>query len=439
MIKKKSNKTIYYLLVGIVLIIIILIVAKKAGWIGAKTDTEVEVQKAIRHTIIETVSASGKLQPETEVKISAVVSGQIVELPVIEGQKVHKGDLLCRIKSDEWQRGVERTQAGMNNIAANLAATKAGLSQSKASFEKVKLAYNRSKALYEKKVISQADMETATTEFAVAKGQLESSEENVKAAEYSLQSAAASVKEAQYSLSKTSIFAPMDGTVSKLGIELGESVLGTMQFNGTELMRIANLNVMEAEVEVNENDIVRLHLQDTATIEIDAFRGDKFKGIVTRIANSSASANDQVSMEKVTNFKVKIRMLEASYQHLLKNLPPNQASPFRPGMTVNVEIQTKRAINVVAVPNMAVAIRNGKLNKDSTTNINSGDEVVYIYKDGKAIEKKIKTGIQDDLFIEIKEGLKGDEEIICGPYKVVSKELNNGDKVKKGITKKDKG
>lgn len=437
MAKNKSN-LLRNIIIGAVILIILLIIVKKAGWIGGKDLTEVETAKVGRHTITETVNASGKLQPETEVKISADISGQIIELPVTEGQKVKKGQLLVKIRPDEYQRGVERAQAAANNARANLANAKAGYAQAKAQFERSKLLYERNKKLYEQKAISQSDFENFSAEYEVSKAQLEGALQSIKAAEYTLASANASLKEAQFALSKTSIFSPMDGTISKLNVELGERVVGTMQMAGTEMMRVANLNVMEVEVDVNENDIVRLTKNDTADVEVEAFRAEKFKGIVTEIANSSATTNDQLSAEKVTNFKVKIRLLEDSYKHLLK---PNAANPtpFRPGMTANAEIHTNKVENTLAVPILAVTVRSDKHGKDSTKSVKSKEEkeVVFLYKDGKAEQITVKTGIQDDNNIQITEGLEEGQEVISGPYRVVSKMLKDGQSVEKSSGKKE--
>jgi HlyD family secretion protein len=427
----KKNNRLRNIIIVAVCLVILLIIAKKAGWIGSTALPEVEISKVGRHTIIETVNANGKLQPETEIKISADISGEIIELPIKEGMRVKKGDLLARIKPDEYQRNVEKAQAVVQNTNAGLASARATEAQSRANFEKVKLAFERNKKLYDQKAISQADYENLQSDYNIAKAQLEGAQENVKASQYTLASTNASLKESEFALSKTSIYSPMNGTISKLSVELGERVVGTMQMTGTEMMRVANLSTMEAEVEVNENDIVRLHIKDTADIEIDAFRGEKFKGLVTDIANSSATASDQISAEKVTNFKVKILLLESSYKHLLNENNPSNPTPFRPGMTADVEIHTKTASNVLAVPILSVTTRSKKGAKDSTAKGLDLNEVVYLYDKGKAVEKKVKTGVQDDSFIEIIEGIKQDETVISGPYRIVSKTLKDGDKVEK--------
>lgn len=423
-----SKKTVRYIIIAVVVLLVFLIVAKKQGWIGKSAATEIEIAKVSRETITETVNASGKVQPEKEVKISADISGEIIELNVKEGDRVTRGQLLVRIKPDEYQRGVERARAGVNSAQASLSNAKAQYAQAKAGFERSKLVFNRNKTLYEQKAISPAEFENIEAEFNISKAQLEGANQGVKGAEFSLASARATLQEAQDMLNKTAIYAPIAGTITGLQVELGERVVGTMQMAGTEMMRISNLGQMEVEVEVNENDIVRLELNDTADIEIDAYRGEIFKGVVTEISNSAQS--NEMSLEKVTNFKVKIRILEASYSHLLKNTSGENPTPFRPGMSANVAIQTKKVTNVLAVPILAVTVRSDKTATD-TTSTAKDNEVVFVVKDGKAEQRVVKTGIQDDVHIEILEGLKEGEEVASGPYSIVSKTLQDGEQVQK--------
>jgi len=441
--KKKSFFSTRNIIIGLVGIVVILVVLSLTGVFENKSIQEVEVDKITRRDILETVSANGKLQPETEVKISADISGEIIELPIKEGDKVKKGQLLCRIKPDQYQRELERSLANVNNIKANLSTAKAQAEQSFASFQKNKLQFERNKKLYDQKVISQSEFENYNSEYEVAKAQYQAALESVKAAEFNLQSSQATYKESEYSLTKTSIYSPMDGTISRLNVELGERVVGTMQMAGTEMMRVANLSVMESEVEVNENDIPNLMLNDTADIEVDAFRGDVFKGIVTSIANSSGADATASSTDKVTNFKVKIRLLEKSYADKLKDIPNNHGTPFKPGMNCSVNIHTKEAKNVISVPVLAITMReptepqktptSGKKNSDNATSDEKKSElkeVVFIYKSGKVYQKEVKSGLQNSDFIELKNGLKGDEQIVVGPFNAVSKLLNDGMEVK---------
>lgn len=421
-----KKKSVRYIVIGAILLIVVLIILKKRGIIGSDRLTEVEVSEVTRHTITETVNASGKIQPEKEVKISADISGEIIELNVKEGEKVKKGQLLVRINPDQYQRSLEKAKAGVNSALAGVAQAKAAQAQSQANFLKAEQGYKRNKNLFDQKAISQADFEAIEAEFKVSKAQLAGAEESVQASKYNLSSAQASLKEAQDALNKTAVHAPIDGTISKLNVELGERVVGTMQMAGTEMMRIANLSNMQVEVDVNENDIVSLSEGDTALIEIDAFRKKIFKGIVTEIASSSESAGQ--SLEKVTNFTVKINILPDSYSDVdirNKTLP----TPFRPGMTANVTIQTKRVENVLSVPILAVTVRQASNPKDSVSN-QDDEEVVFLFKDGKAVKQVIERGIQDDYYIQIKKGLTEGQKVISGPYSIVSKELKDGDQVK---------
>lgn len=393
------------------------------GWIGKSSLPEVETAKVQRKTIIETISASGKLQPKTEVKISAGVSGEIIDLTVKEGDRVNKGQLLVRIKPDNAESMVEKAMAGVNQMEAQVASSKAAKSQAEAQLAKAKLMYNRNKILFDQKAISQTEFENFETEYSIAKSQLESALQGIKAAEFTLASARAGLKEAQDSKNKTLIYAPMTGTVSKLNMKVGEQVLGTMQMQGTEIMRIADMSVMEVQLDVNENDIVRLHKGDTANVEIDAYRNDKFKGIVTEVASSAAS--DLLSLDKATNFTVKIKILASSYAHLVTDTM--KETPFRPGMSASVEIKTNTISNVLSVPILAVTVRKDLAKKDDESA--EEEEVVFVFEKNQVKQRKVKTGIQDDKNIEILEGLKEGETVVSGPYATVSKDLKDGHKV----------
>ena len=309
-----SKKTIYILLGSSVALIAVLLILSKTGVIGKKDKgTEVEVATVNQITVVETVSATGKIQPESEVKIASMVSGEIIDLPIKEGQVVKKGDLLLKINPDLYTSGLNRT-------VSNLSGTKAGLSQADASFKEAKYNYERSKTLYEKGIISRSDWDKAIASFEVSKASKES-------AYYNVQSAAATVNEAKDNLGRTIIYAPADGTISLLNVELGERVLGTQQMAGTEILRVANLNSMEVEVDVNENDIVKINVGDTAKVEVDAYLKKEFKGVVTSISNSASTT---LTADQVTNFKVKVRILKESYKDLLEG-KPSTYSPFRPG------------------------------------------------------------------------------------------------------------
>lgn len=422
-----SKKSIYILLGSVIAFIVLLVVLTKAGVIGNKDKgTEVETAKADEMTIVETVSATGKIQPEIEVKISSEVSGEIIALPVKEGQVVKKGDLLVKINPDLYVSGYDRT-------VSNLSVSKSGLSQADASYKEAKANYDRSKTLYEKGIISRSDWDKAIASFEVAQA-------NKQSSYYNVQSANATVKEAKDNLGRTTIYAPADGTISMLNVELGERVLGTQQMTGTEILRVANLNNMEVEVDVNENDIVKINVGDSAKVEVDAYLKKEFKGIVTSISNSASTAT---TADQVTNFKVKIRILKESYMDLLEGKPATY-SPFRPGMTATVDIITTRKEKVIGVPISAIVmkkdtaatkkyeIKDEPESDDSKKSVPKTDkkfECVFVKEGNKAKIRIVKTGIQDDTNIEIISGLKKGDVIITGPYSTVSKDLNSGDKV----------
>ena len=441
---KKSTKWMWYLGGAVVLLIIFVIIGKNAGWIGNDLSIKVTVAKADKKSIIESVSANGKIQPEVEVKISSDVSGEIKELYVKEGDSVIAGKLLARIDPELYQSALERSEATLNNSRANLANSKARQLQSDAKFVELEAQYNRNKKMYEQKLISDAEMETSRSTYSSAKADVEAAKQSVMGAEYTVKSLEASLRESKKNLSRTEIFAPVTGIVSKLNVEKGERVVGTSQMAGTEMMRIANLNNMEVSVDVNENDIVKLSLGDTALIDVDAYTNRKFKGIVTEVANSATTSTATTS-DQVTNFVVKIRILRTSYEDLLKI----KQDVFRPGMSASVEIQTENVRDVIAVPIEAVTIRN-KSDLDTTlvkdkkkiatksTEIKKDDEaeVVFVCTNNVLSIKQVKTGIQDDKFIQILSGINEHDEIVIGPYSAISKTLKSGDKVKK-VTKEE--
>lgn len=417
------SKTVKILLIAVVVIIVLLLAGSSLGWFGKKGDfKEVDIEKVELSTIVEKVSATGKIQPEKEVKISSEVSGEIIELPFREGHQVKKGDLLVKINPDLIQSAVNRSQASYQNV-------KAGLEQAEASLREAKLSYDRNKQLFEKGIISKADWDKAVSTYEIAQA-------NKQSAYYSVQSAGASVNEAMDNLNRTTIYAPMDGTISKLDVELGERVVGTQQMAGTEILRVANLNNMEVEIDVNENDIVKVRIGDSTIVEVDAYLKKEFKGIVTEIANSAAGA---LTADQVTNFKVKVRIIEESYAELMKDKPENY-SPFRPGMTATVDILTNKRKNAVAVPISAIVIKSDtssvkkSFDKSSPAPSKKGQEdqkfeCVFIANNGEAKLRVVKTGIQDDQKIEIVSGLKEGDQIITGPYNMVSKTLKSGDKI----------
>jgi HlyD family secretion protein len=434
---ERTNR-IFYLLGAVVLLLIVgLMIARSRGWIGPEKGVEVTVATAEEQTIVEKVIASGKLQPETEVKISPDVSGEIMELRVAEGDSVVKGQFLLRIRPDNYQALVDQRVASLNTARANLAQAQARLSQTQANNVQIRQTFDRDKQLYNQKVISEAEFEASKANFDVSEQELVSSSQNVRAMEFNVQSAQAAVNEARENLSRTSIYAPVSGVVSKLNVEQGERVVGTLQMAGTEMLRVANLNNMEVRVFVNENDIVRVGVGDSAIVEVDSYvnQGEKFSGVVTSIANT---ANDALSLEAVTEFEVRIRLLNESYAHLLLN--QKSSTPFRPGMTATVDIMTNRKNNVLAVPLSAVTTRSEGPPASDKTQLNGEDgpatrpvgkseEVVFVYGRGQVKAVKVKTGISDFDNIEIISGLQQGDQVVSGPFRAVSKQLNDGDKV----------
>ncbi len=436
----KKNKKYFFIAGGIlVLILIVLAIKKKNSRDYVKVATEtVQVRN-----IIETISATGKIQPVKDIKITPYISGEVVEIFVKEGDKVKAGDLLVRIDPEIYKSAYEQAEAQLNAQKANLANARAQLAQVEARFKNAETVFNRNKTLWEKKVISDADFETAKTNYEIAKADLEAIKQSIKASEFAVSSSEAALRKSREDLNKTAVYAPADGRVSKLSVEKGERVMGASQFSaGTELMRIANLDNMQAVVDVNENDIVKVKLGDTSLIEVDAYLNRKFKGIVTEIATSASTSG--VSIDQVTNFQVKIQILRESYQDLI---PPDQPEfvPFRPGMSATVDIQTRRRNKVLSVPIQAVTTRQdstGKVKRSTVADTEEEEEqttktsdtfkeYVFVFDNGYARMREVKSGIQDNNYIEIISGLKEGEEVISAPYSAISRQLKNGDRVEK--------
>ncbi len=423
-----SKKLLRYLIIIAVLFIILAVIGKKAGWFGKSTVYDVATEKVTKRNITEFITANGKIKPETEVKISPDVSGEIVELYVRDGDKVRKGQLLLKIKPDTYISIRDRAAAAVDAAKANLANSGAQLEQVKVQFEQASLAYNRNKKLWEQGVISEAEWETAKSNFDIASANVKGAEQTVLAAEHSIKSAEASLKEANENLIKTSVYAPMDGTISMLNVEKGERVVGTELMTGTEMLRIADLNKMEVLVEVNENDIVRVSESDTAIIELDAYMDKKFRGIVTEIANSAKISG--ISTDQITSFEVKILLLADSYKDLIEK---GNKIPFRPGMSASADIQTEKKFDVLSLPIQAVTTRTDTISKSDTAIIDNKntepEEVVFVYEGGQVKQTKVVTGIQDNNFIEITEGLKEDDEVVVAPFNAINKKLKDGSTV----------
>jgi len=409
-------------------LLLIIVIALKGG--SSSKAHKVTVEKADRRTIVETVAASGKIQPETEVVISSDVSGEIIEMAVREGDQVKTGDLLLKINPDLVESALSRVEAALSTSKANLKGAEARLEQSKSQFENAQASFGRNETLYKDKVISQAEFDQAKANFEVAKSDVDAAEESVQASRFNVKSNEASLKEARENLGRTSIYSPMDGTITALNKEKGERVVGTAQMAGTEIMTVSDLSVMEVAVEVNENDIVRVHLGDTTEIEVDAYLGEEFKGVVTEIANSANVTG--FNADQVTNFDVKIRMLQSSYEDLIEDKAAN-ISPFRPGMSATVDIRTMTVRDVLTVPIQAVTTRKDSLaskeDKVDTEEEEKENEVVFV-KDGDVVKMiEVETGIQNTMYIEVKGGLGDSAEVVTAPYTIVSRKLDDGDKI----------
>ena len=425
----KQKKILPYAIGVLVIAIVFLIIGKKQGWIGNDFKVNVATEKVESKTITEFINANGKIQPETEVKISPDVSGEIIELYVEEGNPVKAGDLLCIIKPEMYVSAYNRAEATLNS-------SKARQAQAEAQLIERELTYNRTKQLYDKGTIAESEYESAEAAYKVAQAE-------VRAAEFSVKSPEASVMEAEEQLTKTKIYSPISGTVAALNVEKGERVVGTSMMDGTDMMRIADLNKMEVQVEVNENDIVKVVKYDTALVEVDAYLGRKFKGIVTEIANSASISG--TTADQVTNFDVKVFLLKESYADLIDSVSGN-LYPFRPGMSATVDILTETRENVISVPIAAVTTR-VKLegggtkeisddpeedddSNENTTEREEKQEVVFVVGDERARKVEVKTGIQDDTSIEILEGLNVGDEVVVAPYNLINKTLKDSTMVK---------
>ncbi len=452
--KKKSNKLLYWGIGIVIFLIIFLMIGKSQGWIGKSRDLEVEFTKSKKASITEKVSASGTVQPVIEVKLAPEVSGEIIELNVQDGDSVSTGKVLVKIRPDVWLSQLERSEALLSQQKANLESSRASLSRAEATFMRSEQDYKRQEKLWNEKVISEADWQLAQQNYKVAQNDLRSATQGLEAAKYVVNSSNATVRESAENVRRTTVYAPMKGIVSKLNVKKGERVVGTAQMTGTEMLRIADLNKMEVRVNVNENDIVRVHLNDTVLIDVDSYASTEkqFKGIVTNIANT---ARDKTSADAITEFEVRILILRSSYEDLIKQ---GNRFPFRPGMTASVEIITTKKDNVLSVPLTAVTTRNTEKDKkaeggppkgdddekpqvsDNKAKVEKKEDKVVVFVNDKGVAKmvEVKTGISDYDNIEIISGLADSVEVVTGPFLVVSKRLKDGDKIVQSKKKDDK-
>jgi HlyD family secretion protein len=438
------NKKLKWTLIIAGIILVLFVIGSMMG--GGKKMEKVTVEKAGRRTIIETVNADGKVYPELEVKISPDISGQITELNVEEGDSVRKGMVLARIYADIYALQRDEAASRVNQSAASVEDSKAALDALKASLDQAKLVYDRNKSLFDQKVISKAELEQYETTLKTAQANYNSALQGIRSLEANVQATQTGLSKANKDLSRTTIVAPMDGVISSLKVKKGESVAGSTFNVGTEMMTVADVSVWEVRVDVGENDIVKVNINDSADVEIDAYNNRKFKGVVTKIASSVGSGSSlTAATNEVTNYEVRIRLDSTSFRDLAR-----KKFPFRPGMSARADIKTKRVNNVLAVPIVAVNARVRGSDKsmadrkeeeskkkgeeeENTTDISLDDEleeVVFVMQnDGTVRKTVVKSGVQDINYIEILKGLKEGEQVITGPYNAISKTLKDGDKV----------
>ena len=432
------GKTTKYILITVGVVIVLLVIGKVTGLLGGPSKTQVATEKVAVRDIVETVTASGKIKPHLEVKITAEVSGEIVELPVKEGDVVKKGQLLCKIRPDALKSAFERNVASYNTQKASVGNSKQLLAQAQATYDNQANIYKRDQTLFDNKVLTAAEFDAAKASYEGAKAGLEAAKQNVIGSNYGLAQSSASVQEAQADLDKTSIFSPIDGVISKLTVEKGDRVLGTIQFAGTDIMTVSDLSKMDVNVDVNENDINRIELGDSANIDVDAFLDKKFSGAVSEIGSAANVVG--TNADQVTNFTVKVRINPESYVALLKKTAANP-SPFRPGLTATVDIRTNH-VNGITVPIQSVTTREDKKAAKPTDASSSDDdkqvkmstvvkEYVFVYNAGKLKQVLVTTGIQDDSYIQVLTGLKKGDEVVSAPYSAISKTLSDGMLVEK--------
>lgn len=422
--KKKRSKWLW-IISGVVVLIILIIVGKSGDDEGVK----VAVEKAANHTITETVTASGKIYPETEVKISPEVSGEIIELNVEEGDTVSKGQLLVKINPAIYNSAVNQAEASMQQTRSGVLNSQQMAAQSKANYEQALSNYNRNKKLYTDKVISALEYEQIEATYKSAKAAYDASQANISGGNYGVEASAASLSQARENLLKTTIIAPRSGIISLLSVKKGERVLGTAQMQGTNMLNIADMSRIELRVDVSETDIAKVKIGDTSIITADAYRSRKFTGVVSQIAVSSTTTTTATA-DQVTNYTVHILILPQSYADIVPT--GKYKFPFKPGMSASVEIQTRKEPNILSVPVNAVSTRDwpdSLKNKEANQGIR---QVVFVYssKDKKVSLRDVKTGIQDNLFIQVTAGLKAGEEVVTAPYGAIARILANQTRVR---------
>jgi len=455
----KGNKLIWILLIVVLGFAIFAYLRGKSS--KDRNKTEVKVEKVNKRKIIQTVTASGQIFPEEELSISSDVSGEIIRLLVREGDTVKAGQLLAQIDKELYLSQIERLEAALKGSKAsamdtrsqagqytsNLEQAKAQVQQFDAQIDNAKLVLARTKQLFDEGIVAKAELESAeaslksleankasaATRIAAAQSSISSGRERENVAQSNIESAQANLKEAKKNLRRTRIVAPASGVVSKLNLKKGERVVGTSQMTGTEIMKIANMSTMEVRVEVSENDIIRVKMGDTATIDVDAYPDRPFKGVVTQIANSANNVGGALSTDQITNYEVKIRIFTSSYADLAKTM---KRSPLMSGMSASSDIKTKELNGILSIPIQAVTTRE----EEESDNVKEAElkEVVFVFQQDSVVMKEVKTGIQDDSYIQVLTGLSEDDEIVTGPYSAISRKLENGTAVKKEDPKKKK-
>jgi len=437
-----NKKTLWWLIGGsVVLLIILILIGKATGNKG----TKVAVEKTALHTISETVTASGKIYPETEIKIAPEVSGEIIELPIEEGDSIHKGELLVRINPVIYSSMVSQQNASLSESRARVNNSRDMAAQAKASYEQALSNYNRNKKLYQEKVISALEFEQAQATYLTSKASYDAARANIQGGQFNVAGAEAGLSQARENLRKTTIIAPTSGVISKLNVKLGERVVGTAQMAGTEMLTIADMRRIEVRVDVSETDIAKVKLGDTTLIDADAYRNRKFKGIVSQIGVSSTATTTTTaaSSDQVTNYTVHILILPESYADIAATITKGNFV-FKPGMSASVEIQTRKLPNVLSVPVNAVTTRDWpdsvkhKMKTDPTLENNDIRQVVFVYNKVKkqVVIRDVKTGIQDNQYIQITDGLKEGDEVVTAPYGTIARTLK--DKADVTVVDKDK-
>ncbi|MBS1491948.1 MAG: efflux RND transporter periplasmic adaptor subunit [Bacteroidetes bacterium] len=415
-VKKRKSKKKKFIVFGAIFLVLVIVIAIIASSKKEKI-TEVQTEKAKKHNITQVVTATGKIQAETKVIISSEVSGEIVSLPFKEGEEVKKGDLVVKIKQDAYTPQLQEQSAQVNVAESNLKINKV-------TVQKNKLEYDRIQELQKKGLASTADLDNARLTYEQSLAQLNSNRASINLSKTGL----AKIK---YDLSKTTLFAPMSGTVTQLNNEVGEKVLGTSFNQGTGIMTISDLSSMECQIDVSETDVTLINVGDTARIQVDAFPNRVFSGYVYEIANT-ATSKGLGTQEEVVNFLVKVRIIDKDNE-------------LRPGMSCTVDVEVEKKNNVIAVPIQSVTVRedmnmnNSQLDEDNSNlqrkenkkdKKNKPQEIVFVVENGVAKKKNVKTGISDDTYIEITEGLNADMEVVKGSYKAITKDLEDNAKVK---------